>query len=95
MDSMFNKNALTAAILYSLLFIAGVCYSFYGMEAKNITYAYLLGSLAILPFVFFVVWRQRETVYGGSMSGKDAAKEGMKFVVVVILILIVFQIVIF
>ncbi|MBS1647714.1 MAG: DUF4199 domain-containing protein [Bacteroidetes bacterium] len=92
---MINKKTIIAALIYTLLFATGVCVAFYGTGAKYITHAYLLGVLCMLPFVFGIIWWQRQSTYGGIISGKSALKEGLKFVVFVTLLLLIFQIVFF
>lgn len=89
------QKPFLVALLYSVLFIATVCFVFYGGYPKYITHAYLLGLICMLPFAFLTIFWQRQTVYGGTISGKNAVKEGLKFVLVTTLLLIVFQSVFF
>ena len=89
------QKPFVVALVYSLLFIATICFTFYGGHTQYITHAYLIGLVCMLPFVFIAILWQRQTVYGGIISGKVAVKEGLKFVLVATLILIVFQTVFF
>jgi hypothetical protein len=89
------QKPFLVALVYSLLFIASICFVFYGGHSQFITHAYLLGLVSMLPFVFVTIFWQRQTVYGGTISGKNAIKEGLKFVLITTLMLIVFQSVFF
>jgi len=89
-----NKSVILAFI-YAVLFSALVCFVFYGNHIKYITHAYLIGLLFMLPFVYAAVWFQKRDVYQGEIGGRVAGKEGVKFVVIATLFLVVFQIVFF
>lgn len=83
------------AIFYTLLFATAVCVVFYGNHIKYITHVYLIGLLCMFPFVYAAVWFQRKDVHDGEIGGKDAGKEGLKFVVMTTLFLVIFQAVFF
>jgi hypothetical protein len=89
------QKPFIVAFVYSLLFIATICFTFYGGHTQYITHAYLIGLVCMLPFVFIAILWQRQTVFGGIISGKGAVKEGLKFVLVSTLIIIIFQSVFF
>ena len=83
------------AFVYAVLFSALVSFVFYGDHIKYIGKAYFLGLLGMLPFVYAAVWFQRRDIHEGEIGGKEAGKEGIKFVVIATLFLIVFQIIFF
>lgn len=92
---MFKNKSLLLAVIYTLLFSALICFVFYGNHVKYITQAYLLGLIGLFPFVYAAIWVHRKDVHEGDIGGRDAGKEGLKFVVLVTLLLVVFQIIFF
>ncbi|MGZ3865088.1 MAG: DUF4199 family protein [Bacteroidia bacterium] len=90
---MFKNKTLLLALVYTLLFAAVVCVVFYGDHVKYITHAYFAGLLGIFPFVYAAIWFARKQQ--GEIGGKEAAREGFRFVLLATLFLIVFQIVFF
>ncbi len=92
---MFKNKIVALALVYALLFSAAVCMVFYGNHVKYITHVYLIGLLAMFPFVYAAIWFQRKDVHDGEIGGKDAGKEGIRFVVITTFFLIIFQIVFF
>lgn len=86
-----KKIPVLLACLYSLLFIAAVCFVFYGGQTKYITHVYLIGLMLMLPFIFAAIYFQRERSYNGLISGREAVREGLIFTVTATVILIVFQ----
>jgi len=90
---MQKNTSFLLAFIYSLLFAATVCLVFYGDRVKYITHAYLIGLLFMLPFVFWTVWLKRKRE--GVLSGRDAVKEGLRFVVAATLFMALFQVIFF
>lgn len=72
------------ALLYGTSYIFAICYCFYGHYEKHLATVYLTGMAAILPLVVLTIKIQRDGVFGGVISGKEAAREGMKFVFLVL-----------
>jgi hypothetical protein len=91
---MLKHKSLTVAAIYALLFSALICFVFYRNHVNYITHAYFLGLLGLFPFVYIAVWLARSD-RGEQISGRDAGKEGIRFVVMVTLLLVVFQIIFF
>lgn len=81
------------ALLYGTSYIFAICYCFYGHYEKHLATVYLTGMAAILPLVVLTIKIQRDGVFGGVISGKEAAREGMKFVFFSFIFLLIFQII--
>lgn len=91
---MKNKPLLFA-IIYSALFIAAACITFYGHYDRAFNTVFVMGLAALLPFVVLTIKVQRDTVYKGVISGREAAKEGMRFVFFSFIFLVIFQVAFF
>jgi hypothetical protein len=91
---MKNKPLLFS-LIYCGLFIAGICITFFGHYNRAFDKIYVMGMAAILPFVIMVIRTQRETVYHGQITGREAAREGMRFVFFSFIILVTFQVIFF
>jgi predicted secreted protein len=87
---MKNKP-LFFAILYSLLYITVTLFLYFTERYAVFNMVYLLAMGLIIPMVVLTIKVQRDGQYGGYISGKNAAKEGMKFVMYSVMILMVFQ----
>ncbi|MGZ3902030.1 MAG: DUF4199 domain-containing protein, partial [Bacteroidia bacterium] len=80
------------ALVYALLFSVAVCLVFYGNHFKYITHVYFAGLLGLFPFVYLTIWLARKDRPEGEIGGKEAAKEGFRFILVATFFLIIFQI---
>ncbi len=89
-----QKNApFLLALVYSILFAATVCTVFYGGYVKYITHAYLIGLLFMAPFIYFTIQLKRKRE--GGIGGREAVKEGLRFVVAATLYMALFQVIFF
>ena len=86
---MKNKPLLIA-IFYSVAYIIATLYFYYSERYALFNIVYLLSMALILPLVILTVKIQRDA-FGGYISGKSAVREGMKFVLYSVFILVVFQ----
>ena len=84
-------KAIHLAIAYCILYISFTLFFYFTQQFKPFNYVYLGSMALILPFVLITVKIQRENTYGGYISSKDAFREGMKFIVLLTFLLIVFQ----
>ncbi|MBC7863246.1 MAG: hypothetical protein IAF38_09740 [Bacteroidia bacterium] len=91
---MKNKPLLLA-IIYSVIYIGATLYFYFSQQLPAFKMVYVISMAAVLPFVILTIKIQRDSVYQGIISGKEAAKEGMKFVLYSALILGAFQIAFF
>jgi hypothetical protein len=89
---MFKNKSVVLALVYALLFSGLICFVFYGNHVKYITHAYLLGLVGSFPFVYAAIWLARNDFPAGEMGGKEAAKEGFRFVLLATFFLVIFQI---
>jgi len=91
---MQKNSSFILALIYSLLFAATVCIVFYGDHISYITHAYLIGLLFMLPFIYAAIWQKRKQ-NGGIIGGRDAVKEGLRFVIAATLFMSLFQVIFF
>ena len=87
---MKNKLILFAAI-YSILSIVAICITFYGGYIKLLNLIYIFSLLGMLPFALMAIKSFRDKENGGIITGKEALKAGLRFVVTSAIILSLFQ----
>ncbi len=90
-----RSGSVYTALIYSLLTIASICFVFYTGRSQWLFNVHLISWLAVFPFTFFIVWYHRNHYNQGFISGKEAMQAGLKFILLVILILCVFQVIFF
>jgi len=86
-----NIKTFIPSIFYSLVVILATCVTFYGGYSNLINKITIISWLLIIPFCVFAVLFAKKHSYNNHIGGKDAAKEGLKFVVYSTIILILFQ----
>ncbi|MFN6039650.1 MAG: DUF4199 domain-containing protein [Bacteroidota bacterium] len=86
-----KNRTLFLALVYSGIYISAVLYLFFSKRFELFNFIYLLSMGLVLPFVVLVIKFKRDEENGGFIGGRDAVKEGMKFVFFATLILILFQ----
>lgn len=91
---MQKNTAFIFGGIYSLLFAAVVSFVFYGKHEHYITHAFLIGWLLMAPFIYGVIYMKRQRD-GGMLAGREGVKEGLRFVIVVIVLLSLFQVLFF
>ena len=82
-------------VLYSSLIIAATCITFYGGHSKSINAVSIIGLLLVIPFCVFAMIYSKRVIHNNIIGGKDLVKEGLKFIVFSIIILVIFQIIFF
>jgi ammonia channel protein AmtB len=82
-------------VIYSAIYIAAVCFTFYGGHTNHINEAAIAGWLLIVPFCVAAMIYAKKNMYNGSIGGKEAVKEGFKFLIFSTVILVLFQSVFF
>ncbi|MBC7696451.1 MAG: DUF4199 domain-containing protein [Burkholderiales bacterium] len=82
-------------IIYSILVIVATCITFYGGFTNHINKVTIIGWLLIIPFCVFAMLYAKNTLYHGNIGGKDAVKEGLKFIIFSTVILVLFQCIFF
>ena len=92
---MLKNRSLLLALIYALLFSAMVSFVFYGDHVKYITHVYFAGLLGLFPFVYLAILFAKKERPDGEIEGKEAAKEGFRFVLLATFFLIIFQVVFF
>lgn len=90
-----NVKNLFFPIIYGTLLIAATCITFYGGFSDKLNSVTIIGWLLIIPFCVMAILYAKKTIYQGNIGGKDAAKEGLKFVILSTLILVIFQAIFF
>ncbi len=86
-----NPKSFVFPSLYSALVIIATCVTFYGGYINHINKITIIGWLLIIPFCVAAMIYAKKVIYQGNIGGKDAVKEGLKFIVFSTLILVVFQ----
>lgn len=86
-----NKNNFLFPVIYSSIYILAVCIAFYSGRTNHINTASIVGWLLIIPFCVGAMLYARKNNYNGHIGGKDAAKEGLKFIIFSTIILVIFQ----
>lgn len=91
-----RKQIIILVALYTTLTIAFKLYIFYsGNQTTRLgDLSHLISLLFILPFAFYAIIQKRKE-NGGTISGKDAAREGMMFSLISAVILCVFNYIFF
>lgn len=90
-----NPKSFIFPSLYSALVIIATCVTFYGGYINHINKITIIGWLLIIPFCVAAMIYAKKVIYQGNIGGKDAVKEGLKFIVFSTLILVVFQAIFF
>lgn len=90
-----NPKSFVFPSLYSALVIIATCVTFYGGYINHINKITIIGWLLIIPFCVVAMIYAKKVIYQGNIGGKDAVKEGLKFIVFSTLILVVFQAIFF
>ncbi|MES2566453.1 MAG: DUF4199 domain-containing protein [Bacteroidota bacterium] len=90
-----NPKSFLYPIIYSALIIIATCITFYGGFIKYINTVTILGWLLIIPFCVLAMLYAKKEMYQGNIGGKDAVKEGLKFIVFSTIILVIFQCIFF
>lgn len=90
-----NPKTFIYPTIYSLLVILATCVTFYGGYSEQINKVTIISWLLIVPFCVFAMLYAKKTIYNGNIGGKDAVKEGLKFIVFSSIILVVFQAIFF
>lgn len=86
-----NFKTLLFPVIYSALCISSICFVFYGGHIEHINKVSIIGWLFIVPFTVLAMVYAKKTMYDNYIGGRDAVKEGLKFIVISSLILVAFQ----
>ena len=78
-------------IIYSAICIVSTSIAFYGGHSKYINTISIIGWLLIIPFCVMAMVYAKKTQFNNLIGGKDAVKEGFKFIVFSTLFLVIFQ----
>jgi hypothetical protein len=81
--------------IYSALCIISTSIAFYGGHSKYINTISIIGWLLIIPFCVMAMIYAKKTQFNNSIGGKDAVKEGFKFIVFSTILLVIFQAIFF
>ena len=81
--------------IYSTLCIISICIAFYGGYSQHINKVSIIGWLLIIPFCVMAMVYSKKTLFNNNIGGKDAVKEGFKFIVFSTIILVIFQAIFF
>ena len=90
-----NPKSFVFPSIYRALVIIATCVTFYGGYINYINKITIIGWLLIIPFCVAAMIYAKKVIYQGNIGGKDAVKEGLKFIVFSTLILVVFQAIFF
>lgn len=90
-----NPKSFLYPAIYSSLLIIATCITFYGGFINYINTVTIIGWLMIIPFCVLAMLYAKKEMYNGNIGGKDAVKEGLKFVVFSTVILVIFQVIFF
>ncbi len=82
-------------LIYSVLVIVATCVTFYGGFTNYINTVTIIGWLLIIPFCVLAMLYTKKEIYHNNIGGKDAVKEGLKFIVFSTVLLVIFQCVFF
>lgn len=82
-------------LIYSTLVIVATCITFYGGFVNHINKVTITGWLLIVPFCILAMLHAKNTKYNGNIGGKDAVKEGLKFIIFSTILLVIFQCIFF
>lgn len=90
-----NIKTFIYPAIYSSLVILATCITFYGGYINHINKVTIISWLLIIPFCVLAMLYAKKAIYNNNIGGKDAMKEGLKFIIFSTLILVVFQAVFF
>lgn len=90
-----NTKSFLFPVTYSTLLIIATCITFYGGFTQHINKVTIIGWLFIIPFCVFAILYSKKVNYNNNIGGKNAAKEGLKFVIFSTIILLIFQAIFF
>jgi F0F1-type ATP synthase assembly protein I len=91
---MSPKSFLFPAI-YSALLIIATCITFYGGHTQHMNKVSIIGWLLIIPFCVFAMLYSKKVNYNNTIGGKEAVKEGLKFIIFSSIVLVIFQAIFF
>jgi glucose uptake protein GlcU len=86
-----NIKSFLFPISYSALLITATCITFYGGYTQHINKVTIIGWLLIIPFCVLAMIYAKKANYNSNIGGKDAVKEGLKFIIFSTIILVIFQ----
>ncbi|MES2763409.1 MAG: DUF4199 domain-containing protein [Bacteroidota bacterium] len=86
-----NIKTFLFPVVYSILVIVATCATFYGGFTQHINKVTIIGWLLIIPFCVAAMLYSKKTIYNNNIGGKDAVKEGLKFIIFSTIILVIFQ----
>ena len=90
-----NPRTFIFPSIYSAIVIIATCITFYGGYTNHMNKVTIIGWLLIAPFCVAAMIYAKKTMYQGNIGGKDAVKEGFKFIIFSSIILIIFQTIFF
>ncbi|MCD6019860.1 MAG: hypothetical protein K0S53_2981 [Bacteroidetes bacterium] len=90
-----NPKSFLYPVVYSTLIIIATCITFYSGFINYINTVTIIGWLMIIPFCVLAMLYAKKEMYHGNIGGKDAVKEGLKFIVFSTVILVIFQMIFF
>jgi hypothetical protein len=82
-------------VIYSAVYIGLVCFTFYGGHANRINLITNAAWLLTVPFCVAAMIYAKKNLYHNHIGGKEAVKEGFKFLIFSTLILVIFQAIFF
>lgn len=82
-------------IIYSAVCIAATCITFYGGAVDHINEVSIISWLLIVPFCVAAMIYAKKNFYNNHIGGKEAVKEGFKFIIFSTIILVIFQAIFF
>jgi len=86
-----NLKSFLFPSVYSAIVIVSTCITFYTGQAQHINKVAIIDWLLIVPFCVMAMLYAKKTMYFGNIGGKDAAREGLKFIIFSTIILVIFQ----
>lgn len=82
-------------VIYSVIYIAAICFTFYGGHTDRINLVTNVCWLLLIPFCVAAMIYAKKSIYNNSIGGKEAVKEGFKFLIFSSVILVIFQAIFF
>ena len=70
-----KKYPLILSIIFSGLYISFTLFFYFTERYGAFNFIYLMAIGALIPLVVLTIKLQRDTVYGGIISGRNAARE--------------------
>lgn len=86
-----KKYPLILSIIFSVLYIATTLFFYFTERYAAFNFIYLMAMGVMIPLVVLTIKLQRDNSYGGVISGRNAAREGLRFVIYSIFFLLIFQ----